>query len=40
MFSKLSNTKKGVGAEVRQTIKETKEEIKKDQRRTREDYKP
>lgn len=40
MFSKPSNTKKGVGAEVRQTINETKEEIKKDRRRTREDYKP
>ena len=40
MFNKPSTAKKSVGAEVKKAINETKEEIKKDKNRTREDYKP
>jgi|TARA_B100000287_G_scaffold141523_2_gene133220 hypothetical protein len=40
MFNKPSTVKKSVGAEVKKAINETKEEIKKDKNRTREDYKP
>ena len=40
MFNKKTNIKKGIGSEVQAAISETKEEIKKDQRKTREDYKP
>ena len=40
MFNKPSTVNKSVGAEVKKAINETKEEIKKDKNRTREDYKP
>jgi len=40
MFNKPSAVKKSIGAEVKKAINETKEEIKKDKNRTREDYKP
>ena len=40
MFNRPSTAKKSVGTEVKKAINETKEEIKKDKNRTREDYKP